>query len=214
MRSPFTRVPRRLPRSSTNALPFWTTKRACRRETVRSVSRKVTPSGARPTTIGSPANGTIDRVPASSSMTSFIGPFLRRARPLSLPVASRQAPHEPLPVLLGQHDELVDLVAGEDEIDPVALVEAQLADGERGRPRGAVVDDDARAGGLAVDRDRPDRRVDPRVDAGDELARLDRHRDRLLLHALAGERHLVGLGEEHVLDDGRRREGGLGAVEG
>src|SRR5512132_1909792 len=146
MRSPFTRVPRRLPRSSTNALPFWTTKRACRRETVRSVSRKVTPSGARPTTIGSPANGTIDRVPASSSMTSFIGPFLRRRRPLSLPVAAREAPDEPLAVLLGQDHELVDLVAGEEEVDAVAPVEAQLADRERRRPRRAVVEDDARAG--------------------------------------------------------------------
>ncbi|GAO05543.1 hypothetical protein PSR1_04457 [Anaeromyxobacter sp. PSR-1] len=49
---------------------------------------KVLPSGARPTVSSSPSNGTTDRVPSASSMTSFIARRSPGYGPIAFPRGS------------------------------------------------------------------------------------------------------------------------------
>ena len=170
IRSPFTRVPVRLPRSSTKT-------RRSRARSGRAVARRparrggrCSPSGRGRRVISSSANGTYNRVPAASSITSLI------ARPPAYPgpsarAAARRRPRPDQPagelgaVPLRQHHELVDVVAREREVDPVALVEPDAHDRRRGPPHPAAVDLDLGAGRLALHAQRAERRLEGGVDA-------------------------------------------------
>src|SRR6478735_1705387 len=60
-----------------NSAPFWRTRRACRRDTLRSVKRMVLPSSL-PIVISSRASGTTVVLPSSSSIVSLNTAEIRR----------------------------------------------------------------------------------------------------------------------------------------